>query len=409
MTAAGTPGSSATSPTPLIPSPVDGYQVLGAGASHRHLAYQQQQQKQQHQQHQPSLAFIHQHPPIPYHGASITGGTTAPGASAPVSGFPTDPPPFLVGSGVTPSGPRPLLPGRASSGAKSDVSPQNAEQDQFLIPYEHSTAANTLLSLPLVQCVLEQRQEHAGSRKRNRNEAEARRAGARIRGGGRGGGRASTISGAAAAMSTATRPLHSFAYPRTYFYDIETRHPLPTQLELINGNGPGLAQAILPSKLLADIHPTMLEKLAQSYFAHVHPAAPLFSIAQFRQWSSKVYEQDADKNIETAICLAVWTLGSLASPPPAGMDASLSLSPKSSTDAAQKEQIRGRESFALSLFQPAFKIIIHYALWEFDAAPLAICQALLLAASFFSHIGRPLHNARMVHMASRLLIRLIEE
>ncbi|CAK7228073.1 hypothetical protein SCUCBS95973_006757 [Sporothrix curviconia] len=257
---------------------------------------------------------------------------------------------------------------KASSVANSDVPPQNAtEQDQFLIPYEHSTAANTLLSLNLVRYFLEHRHKTQGNKKHSRQETGSQKA----RGSGRGG---------LSSMTPNSTVSHSFAYPRTYFFDIETKQPLPPQLDLIYG--PGLSPAILPSSVLATSRPATLDGLAQNYFALVHPSAPLFSTAQFRQWSVRVCDPDADEKIETAMCLVVWALGSLAAPPLVSADKPPSLSPTSLHSAAQEQQQPAElDRFALSLFQPALKIIIHHALWEFGAASLTICQALLLAAS----------------------------
>lgn len=385
ITAAGTPGSSTTSPPAPIPIPVGVSPLLSIDASHRNTPHQYLYQHPQHHQPQPQhpQTFFHQHAPIPYHGVNAGSNTAAP---TPVFGFSTGTTPaFPSGSGLTTSGSRALLTGKASSVATSDVSSHNIEQDQqFLIPLEHSTAANTLLSLPLVRFFLEYQQ-------RSKISAPERRS-----------------SGGNSGKSS----FSSFLYPRTYFFDIETHHPLPPQLDLIYS--PGLVPAILPPHVLAASHPTVLDGLVRNYFAYVHPSAPLFSAAQFRQWSSKVYEQGPDDSIGTAICLIVWALGSLATPSPPGRNnvapsRSSSSSSPSPDPSAQRHQQAERDRFALSLFQPAMKIILHHTLWEFGPASLDICQALLLAASYFSHVGRPLHNARMVHLASRKLIRLLEE
>jgi hypothetical protein len=157
----------------------------------------------------------------------------------------------------------------------------------------------------------------------------------------------------------------------------------------------------------------VLDGLVRNYFSYVHPRAPLFSAAQFRQWSSKVYEKGPDDSIGTAICLVVWALGSLAAPSLLGSSDVAPLRSSSSSllpdPSVQRHNQGERDRFTLLLFQPAMKIILHYTLWEFGPASLDICQALLLAASYFSHVGRLLHNARIVYLASRQLIRLIEE
>ncbi|CAK7212158.1 hypothetical protein SEUCBS140593_001419 [Sporothrix eucalyptigena] len=371
LTAAGTPGSTAaSSPPPPIPSPIVVNPLLGIGASHQHSIYQQQQQ----------LPFFHQHAPIPYHGTSTATSAPAFGLSAGTYSFPS-------GSGLTPSGSRSFLTGKTSSVPNSDISSLNFEHGQFLIPHEHSTAANTLLSLPLVNFFLEHRQKVSNNKMLSRKKSTT-----------------------GAVTSPPTVPQHSFSYARTYFFDLETSLPLPPQLN--ENYGVNFAPAVIPSSFMATSQPAMLDDLVRNYFAHVHPSAPLFSIAQFRQWNYVVCRQGSDDKIETAICLVVWALGSLVPPLQGSVTASSPPKPLSSPVKQQQQQQQRqaeRDRFALSLFQPALKIIIHHALWEFGPASLTTCQALLLAASYFSHIGRPLHNARMVYLASRLLIRVIED
>lgn len=62
----------------------------------------------------------------------------------------------------------------------------------------------------------------------------------------------------------------------------------------------------------------------------------------------------------------------------------------------------------MSLFQPALRLLLKWTVWGFQPS-LPICQALVLAASFFAHLGRPLHSWRMAYFASHNFIFLYEK
>lgn len=376
------PGAPTTSPpAPVhVPSPVGGNSLLGIDASNRPQYLYQQQPHRSQQQH-----FFNA-----FHGTSSssnTAGSTA--APTPVFGYPTGTSAFPSGSGLTSTttttsntintatiGNTNTSRGLLSSGkapssvATSEVSStqQNVEQDQqFLIPYEHSTSANTLLSHPLVRFFLEY-QQRAKS-----NVLERRPSGG---------------SGAGKGKGKAQFTTYHYHYPRTYFFDIENQHPLPPQLDLVFS--PGVVPAILTQPVLAASHPTVLDGLVRNYFTYVHPSAPLFSASRFRQWSSKVYEQGPDDSIGTAICLVVWALGSLVAPSTQGGAPSRSSSCSSSPDpTVQRQSQNERDRFALSLFQPAMKIILRHTLWEFGPAALETSQALRTFPILDGHCTMP--------------------
>ncbi|OAA63284.1 Zn(2)-C6 fungal-type DNA-binding domain protein [Niveomyces insectorum RCEF 264] len=397
---ASTSGSSTTSPPAPTPSPLGAHPSLGidalSGVSGSASHHRQHPAILSHQQ--PADYFAqHKYNSIPYHDAELTsrsGAASTPGlryapstpvasaASRTVGG---------VSAGLSLQTGQPVPPPLSPS----DVSPHIAEQDQFLIPYEHSTAANTLLSLALVQNFLNRLQRLIdGGVQKDRSAGGTRDS-------------ATTLSGKRLASSTRSRTVTAtatasidslfadFSYPRTYFFDIEAHLPLPPQLDLLDNPGPG--PSVWPPPALTSNHPAMLNSLLRNYFAFVHPNAPLFSTAQFLQWSVAANPPGTSDTVETAICLVVWALGALSAPA-VGVAAAPTVLRQSVRDA-----------LALSLFQPALKIILRHALWEFGPASLTTCRALLLAASYFSHTGRPLHSARMVLMASHHLLRLMED
>ncbi len=242
-----------------------------------------------------------------------------------------------------------------STPLSSAYSAPEQDAEPMLIPHGHLAAATAFLALPTVQAVLEQRA-------------------ARLQ------------------TSTACTTPGRFAYSRSYFFDLEATLPLPCPLDLVYATPPGAAGPLWPPAAMAASPPTAMHALAASYFTRVHPSAPLFSATQFHHWAARLStaQRDApDDSLETAICLAVLALGSLARPAPPA--------------AAQSEHL------ALSLILPALRIVWSRALWSLGRASLMLCQALLLMGAYFAYAGRPVHSARMVALASQELLRLMEE
>ena len=201
----------------------------------------------------------------------------------------------------------------------------HADQAQFLIPYDHNTAAVSLLSLPIVRSL-------AGD------------------------------------------------YPKSYFYDIEETFPLPPPLDLIHQDP--IAWPPAPD-------PGTLELLTDVYFAAVHPTYPLFTRQYFKSLYSSVLENGLTETPETAICLCVWALGCIFV--------------SSTTPSARPP--RDFDGLGLVFFKPALRLILSRTVWGFTP-DVQICQALLLAASYIAHLGRPLHSWKMVHYASHKFLQL---
>lgn len=123
-----------------------------------------------------------------------------------------------------------------------------------------------------------------------------------------------------------------------------------------------------------------MSTLATCYFQLVHPHQPLFTPRMFESWQKTLLETQNPDSIVTAICLCVYSLGALLSP--------------------QHSHQKATETLGLEYFQPAFRIIIREVLWGFRPEILA-CQALLLAASYFAHLGRPCKSYILLTMAYR--------
>lgn len=215
-------------------------------------------------------------------------------------------------------------PASASSQSEGNLD-ADVEQTQFLIPYDHSTSANSLLSWPRVKALVGD-------------------------------------------------------YPKDYFYTIEESLPLPNSLDPFHDEAdhwPAMS-------------PNILDSLAHNYFATAHPNYPLFTSQTFQDWHTRLYEHGPQGTPETAICLCVYALGCLVSP---------------GENRTDEEVQSKKDQLGLQFFQPALRIILRHTTWGFRPS-MEICQALLLCASYFAHVGRPLHSWKMVYYASENFISL---
>ncbi|ETS82978.1 hypothetical protein PFICI_04854 [Pestalotiopsis fici W106-1] len=167
-------------------------------------------------------------------------------------------------------------------------------------------------------------------------------------------------------------------FPRDYFYRIEENQPLPESLRSSQTDRrawPPLRQAVV-------------SKLSESYFRNVHSRQPLLNLGEFHLWQSKLLKKQPIADAEAAICLLVYALGAVTTPMAASPDAS--------------DGVLG-----LGFFRPALALILHEYTWNFKP-DLVVVQGLLLAGSYFSHLGRPLHSWRMSYLASQRFLQTIE-
>ncbi|KAF7535873.1 hypothetical protein G7054_g4997 [Neopestalotiopsis clavispora] len=171
---------------------------------------------------------------------------------------------------------------------------------------------------------------------------------------------------------------HLGEFPRDYFYKIEENQPLPESLrssQVDRRAWPPLRQAIVT-------------KLSESYFRNVHSRQPLLNPSTFQLWQSKLLKKEPIADAEAAICLLVYALGAVTTPVAANPHAS--------------DGVLG-----LAFFRPALALILHDYTWNFKP-DLAVVQGLLLAGSYFLHLGRPLHSWRMSYLASQRFLQTIE-
>ncbi|OTA63656.1 hypothetical protein K449DRAFT_464301 [Hypoxylon sp. EC38] len=166
-------------------------------------------------------------------------------------------------------------------------------------------------------------------------------------------------------------------YPRDYFFGIEEKLPLP-----------GLLGKLYDSPLVwPSIDINTLDALFENYFQNVHPHHPLFTPNMFKSWQAQLIQEKDMEEIGTAICFCVYALGTVCSD--------------------NGGDYESDEALGLQFFQPALRIMLHKLVWEFRPS-ISLCQALLLAASYFAHLGRPLHSWKMAQFASRIFLGLLE-
>lgn len=184
-----------------------------------------------------------------------------------------------------------------------------------------------------------------------------------------------TIASTLLALPRARRLLGD--YPRDFFFRLEETLPLPGILGNVHD-----ATQVWPSGL----EPDVLDVLAMNYFRHVHPHQPLFTPQCFRLWQNALVQAQVVDEVTTAICFCVYALGTVC---------------------MLSEDTEDSEGLGLEYFQPALRTILHHTIWG-SRPNIAICQALLLAASYFSHLGRPLQSWKMAHFSSRIFLNLVE-
>lgn len=180
--------------------------------------------------------------------------------------------------------------------------------------------------------------------------------------------------------------------PPSYFHDLEQAAPLPRPLDLTQ---PG------PPLDWPTVAPDRLRGLADAYFREVSAHLPLFARQTYEALQDDLLRTPGpSRDVDAAVCLCVWALGCLAS----SSSSSSHSSPASSlteTTAAAPEQDLGLEFFAVAL-----RILVSRTVWAF-APSLRTCQALVLAATYFSYVGRPLHSYRMVQLAGQTFLDLV--
>lgn len=168
-------------------------------------------------------------------------------------------------------------------------------------------------------------------------------------------------------------------FPGNYFYELEENAPLPRQLDLVQS---------VPTDW-PFLEPGLLRKLADAYFDNVSPHLPLFTRQYYEVLLDGLSTNGPAEDIKSAICLCVCALGCVSSQP-------------------TEEHLSGHhENLGLRFFQPALRIILSKTVWGFRPS-FEACQALVLAGTYFSYLGRPLHSWKMFHYAGNSFLDLVQ-
>ncbi|KAK7998139.1 alcohol oxidase protein [Apiospora arundinis] len=168
-------------------------------------------------------------------------------------------------------------------------------------------------------------------------------------------------------------------YPRNYFFSIEQKNALPSIIDPLNVGHmrwPVLSESVA-------------NELVNSYFLHIHPHQPLFSTDAFGAWQRKASQNVPGYDIEVALCLCVYALGTIA---------------------AHTHNLEGEENestLGAEYFRTALQVILHNYTWSFKP-DLITCQALLLASTYFGYLGQPLHCWKMAYLATRMFLDYLE-
>lgn len=172
-------------------------------------------------------------------------------------------------------------------------------------------------------------------------------------------------------------------FPKSYFYSLEEDTALPQPLDLIEP-----IQVDWPS-----LEPDRLRALAESYFQEASAYLPLFTREYYNQLQDVFIQNGPTQDTGTAICLCVWALGYMAS--------------NSTKAAVPQTLVDSSPDLGLQYFSIALRIILSKTIWGFTPN-LQTCQALVLAASYFCYLGRPLHSWKMIHNAAHRFLEIIK-
>ena len=161
-------------------------------------------------------------------------------------------------------------------------------------------------------------------------------------------------------------------YPKDLFFLLESKHPLPPQLSF----------ETLP-RTPPQLHVTreIADHLVATFFATAHINYPILDEASFRELYYVFLENGVDSSVESALCLVVFALATVATASPE----SFSASPP-----------------GMEYLQHALPTLLSLSSWSFTHS-IVLAQALVLASVYFAYIVRPLQSWRLIYSASTIL------
>lgn len=163
-------------------------------------------------------------------------------------------------------------------------------------------------------------------------------------------------------------------YPKDLFFLLESKHALP----------PELSSETLP-RTPPELHITreVADYLVATFFATAHSNHPILDEGSFRELYYAFLEKGVDSSVESALCLVVFALGTVAN-----------ASPESSNFSTSPP--------GMCYIQHAMPTLLSLSAWSFSYS-IVLAQALVLASVYFAYIVRPLQSWRLIYSASTIL------
>ena len=163
-------------------------------------------------------------------------------------------------------------------------------------------------------------------------------------------------------------------YPSDLFFVLESRSPLPQELAFDNVPTP---------RPNIELHRQETDRIVDIFFETAHQNHPILEYSEFRQIYDTFMQNGPDASIESALCMVVLGIGTVAS-------------------ASQEEFGTGTSAPGMEFVQHAMPTLINLSAWSFSYSML-LPQALVLASMYFAYIVRPLQSWRLIYSAATIL------
>lgn len=163
-------------------------------------------------------------------------------------------------------------------------------------------------------------------------------------------------------------------YPTDLFFLLESRNELPPELSFDGWLTP-LSQVHIDKETT--------DYLVTEFFSEAYHCHPILDHDTFQGIYSRFLEIGIDSSIESALCLVVFALGSVAS-------------------SHQDSRDRAARPAGMEYMQLAMPTLMSLSSWSFSW-DILLPQALVLASVYFAYIVRPLQSWRLIYSASTVL------
>ncbi|CAM1504555.1 Fc.00g021460.m01.CDS01 [Cosmosporella sp. VM-42] len=163
-------------------------------------------------------------------------------------------------------------------------------------------------------------------------------------------------------------------YPTDLFFLLESRNHLPPELSF---------EQWPASRPSVEVRRDFADDLVSKFFSTAHNNHPILDHAEFQDIYSQFWENGPDSSIESALCMVIFALGTVASSTP------------------DPDRFHASPP-GMQYMQHAMPTLISLSSWSFSYT-LLLPQALVLASVYFAYIVRPLQSWRLIYSASSIL------